>query len=278
MARRRRCWRCSSGARRFPVRKTTMGRLDDKISLVTGAASGLGAACARAFVREGATVLLTDVAEEAGQRLADELGPAASFRRLDVVQPAEWQATLEALRDAHGRLDVLVHNAGGGVPHDDLEQLSLEEWRYVQALNVDSVLMGTQAALPLLRASGQPASIVVVSSVAGLIGTPDLVAYGAAKGAARMLSKSIALHCARKGYPIRCNSIHPGFCDTPMVRALASQSSDPEKAWQRLSKAAPLGRLGTAEEVAALVVYLASDESGFMSGAELVLDGGLTAG
>jgi len=255
-----------------------MGRLDDKISLVTGAASGLGAACARAFVREGATVLLTDVAEEAGQRLADELGPAASFRRLDVVQPAEWQATIEALRAAHGRLDVLVHNAGGGVPHDDLEQLSLEEWRHVQALNVDSVLMGTQAALPLLRASGKPASIVVVSSVAGLIGTPDLVAYGAAKGAARMLSKSIALHCARKGYPIRCNSIHPGFCDTPMVRALASGSNDPEKAWQRLSKAAPLGRLGTAEEVAALVVYLASDESGFTSGAELVLDGGLTAG
>lgn len=255
-----------------------MGRLDDKISLVTGAASGLGAACARAFVREGATVLLTDVAEDAGQRLADELGPAASFRRLDVVQPAEWQATIEALRDAHGRLDVLVHNAGGGVPHDDLEQLSLDAWRHVQALNVDSVLMGTQAALPLLRASGKPASIVVVSSVAGLIGTPDLMAYGAAKGAARMLSKSIALHCARKGYPIRCNSIHPGFCDTPMVRALASQSNDPEKAWQRLSKAAPLGRLGTAEEVAALVVYLASDESGFTSGAELVLDGGLTAG
>lgn len=255
-----------------------MGRLDSKISLVTGAASGIGAACARAFVREGATVLLTDVAREAGQLLADELGPTASFRPLDVVQPAEWSATLEAIREAHGRLDVLVHNAGGGVPHDDLEHLDLSQWRQVLALNVDSVLMGTQAALPLLRASGQPASIVVVSSVAGLIGTPDLVAYGAAKGAARMLSKSIALHCARKGYPIRCNSIHPGFCDTPMVRALASGSRDPDKAWQRLSKAAPLGRLGMAEEVAAMVVYLASDESGFTTGTELVLDGGLTAG
>lgn len=255
-----------------------MGRLDSKIALVTGAASGIGAACARAFVREGATVLITDIAEQAGQRLADELGAAARFRRLDVVQPAQWGGTIEALRDAHGRLDVLVHNAGGGVPHDDLEHLSLDQWRHVQALNVDSVLMGTQAALPLLRASGEPASIVVVSSVAGLIGAPDLMAYGAAKGAARMLSKSIALHCARKGLPIRCNSVHPGFCDTPMVRALADQSRDPEKAWQRLSKAAPLGRLGTAEEVAALVVYLASDESRFTTGAELVLDGGLTAG
>lgn len=254
-----------------------MGRLDSKITLVTGAASGIGAACARAFVREGATVLLTDVAEEAGQRLADELGPAASFRRLDVVEPGDWSASLEALRQAHGRLDVLVHNAGGGVPQDDLELLSLAQWRKVMALNVDSVLMGTQAALPLLRASGRPASIVVVSSVAGLIGTPDLVSYGAAKGAARMLAKSIALHCARKGYPIRCNSIHPGFCDTPMVRALAHGSRDPDKAWERLSKAAPVGRLGTAEEVAAMVVYLGSDESGFTTGAELVLDGGLTA-
>lgn len=254
-----------------------MGRLDAKIALVTGAASGIGAACARAFVREGATVLLTDVAHEEGQRLADALGPAARFRRLDVVEPGDWDAALEAVRADHGRLDVLVHNAGGGVPHDDLEHLDLAQWRRVMALNVDSVLMGTQAALPLLRASGRPASIVIVSSVAGLIGTPDLVAYGAAKGAARMLSKSIALHCARAGDPIRCNSIHPGFCDTPMVRALAGQSRDPDKAWQRLCQAAPVGRLGTADEVAAMVVYLASDESGFTTGTELVLDGGLTA-
>ena len=118
---------------------------------------------------------------------------------------------------------------------------------------------------------------MIVSSVAGLIGTPDLVAYGSAKGAVRILSKSIALHCARKGYPIRCNSVHPGFCDTPLVRALASQSRDPDEAWRHLSQVAPLGRLGTPQEVAALVLYLASDESAFTTGAELVLDGGLTA-
>lgn len=254
-----------------------MGRLDGKLALVTGAASGIGAECARTFVREGATVLLTDVQDEAGRALADELGHAASYRRLDVVSPEDWAAAIDELRQAHGRLQVLVHNAGGGVPRDDLEHLSLEQWRRVQALNVDSVLMGTQAALPLLRASGEPASIVIVSSVAGLIGTPDLVAYGSAKGAVRMLSKSIALHCARKGYPIRCNSVHPGFCDTPLVRALASQSRDPDEAWRHLSQVAPLGRLGTPQEVAALVLYLASDESAFTTGAELVLDGGLTA-
>ncbi|MEX1366770.1 MAG: glucose 1-dehydrogenase [Nannocystaceae bacterium] len=255
-----------------------MGRLQSKIALVTGAASGIGAACAQAFVAEGATVLLTDVQVEAGEELAQRLGPAASFRRQDVTAPADWAATIEALEQEHGRLDVLVHNAGGGVPGDDLEHLSLDRWRHVQALNVDSVLMGTQAALPLLRASGQPASIVVVSSVAGLLGTPELMAYGAAKAAARMLSKSIALHCARKGYPIRCNSIHPGFTDTPMVQALASQARDPEKALARLAAAAPLGRLGTVEEIAAAVVFLASDESAFVTGTELALDGGMTAG
>lgn len=254
-----------------------MGRLESKIALVTGAASGIGAACARAFVREGATVWLTDIQDDQGQALADELGEAARYRRLDVTDPGAWAEAAGALSEAHGRLDVLVHNAGGGVPRDDLEHLSLSQWRHVQALNVDSVLVGTQAALPLLRASAA-ASIVIVSSVAGLIGAPDLVAYGAAKGAVRMLSKSIALHCAHKGYPIRCNSIHPGFCDTPMVRALAGQSRDPEKAWQRLSQVAPLRRLGTPEEVAATVTHLASDESGFITGTELTIDGGLTSG
>jgi 3(or 17)beta-hydroxysteroid dehydrogenase len=169
-----------------------------------------------------------------------------------------------------------VHNAGGGVA-GDIERCTLSQWRSVQALNVESLLLGTQAALPRLRASAA-ASIVVVSSVAGLIGEPDLVAYGAAKGAARILSKSIALHCARRGYPIRCNSIHPGFTDTPMVRGLAELHRDPARALEKLSKVAPLGRLGRPEEVAALVVYLASDESGFVTGAELTIDGGLTAG
>lgn len=251
-------------------------RLHDKIALVTGAASGIGAACARAFVREGARVLVTDVAEAAGRALVSELGDAAEFQRLDVTQREDWDAALVRLREQHGRLHVLVHNAGGGVVAD-IERCTLEQWRGVQALNVESVLMGTQAALPLLRASGEPGSIVVVSSVAGLIGEPDLLAYGAAKAAVRQLSRSIALHCARRGYPIRCNSVHPSFTDTPMVRGLAALSKDPAQALQRLAKTAPLGRLATPEEVAGMVLYLASDESAFVTGAELVIDGGLTA-
>lgn len=253
-----------------------MGRLDSKIALVTGAASGIGAACARAFVAEGARVLLTDVADAAGEQLARTLGEAARYRRLDVTVREDWDAALEQVGRDEGRLDVLVHNAGGGVT-GDIERCTLAQWRSVQALNVESLLLGTQAALPLLRASAA-ASIVVVSSVAGLIGEPDLVAYGAAKGAARILSKSIALHCARRGYPIRCNSIHPGFTDTPMVRSLAELHRDPARALESLSKVAPLGRLGRPEEVAAMVVYLASDEAGFVTGAELTIDGGLTAG
>ncbi len=253
-----------------------MGRLQSKIALVTGAASGIGAACARAFIREGATVLLTDIDAEGGEALAAELGEAASFRSLDVTGREHWDATIDALQQAHGRLDVLVHNAGGGIV-GDIERCTLEQWRRVQTLNVESVFMGTQAALPLMKASGDPASIVVVSSVAGLIGEPDLMSYGAAKAAVRLLSKSIALHCARKDYPIRCNSIHPGFIDTPMVRGLAGNSKDADKAFERLTKVAPLGRLGTPEEVANLVLYLAGEESGFVTGAEMVIDGGLTA-
>lgn len=253
-----------------------MGRLDSKVALITGASSGIGAACARAFVREGALVVLTDVQVELGEAVAAELGEAASFLRLDVTRVEDWEATIETLAAVHDRLDVLVHNAGGGVVAD-LERCTLEQWRQVQQLNVDSVFMGTQAALPLMRESGQPGSIVVVSSVAGLVGEPDLMAYGAAKGAVRLLSKSIALHCARRGYPIRCNSIHPGFIDTPMVRGLAARSRDVDAAFERLTKVAPLGRLGTVEEVANLVLYLASDESSFVTGAEMVIDGGFTA-
>ncbi|MCX4240004.1 glucose 1-dehydrogenase [Paraliomyxa miuraensis] len=253
-----------------------MGRLQSKIALVTGGASGIGAACARAFVREGAEVLVTDVQDEAGAALLAELGEAASYRHLDVTRREDWDAAVAMVRERHGRLHVLVHNAGGGAAVD-IERVTLEQWRGVQALNVESVLLGTQAALPLMRACGEPGSIVVMSSVAGLIGEPGLVAYGAAKAAVRMMAKSIALHCARKGDRIRCNSIHPSFTDTPLVRSLAGQSKDPDKALQRLAQAAPVGRLAEPEEVAALVLYLASDESAFVTGTELVIDGGLTA-
>lgn len=253
-----------------------MTALHNKVALITGAASGIGAATARLLVEQGATVWLTDITADAGESLATELGDRATFAALDVTEPDQWHTAVQAVRQRDGRLDTLVHNAGGGV-FADLERTTLEQWRHVQRLNVESVFIGTQAALPLMRASGDGGSIVVVSSAAGLVGVPDLAAYGAAKAAVRNLSKTIALHCARKGDAIRCNSIHPAFTDTPMVAALAEQSPDPERAKKRLESAAPLGRLGTPHEVASLVAYLASDAAAFVTGTEVAIDGGLTA-
>ena len=247
-----------------------------KVALVTGAASGIGAATAARFCRDGMHVVLTDIADDAGAALVEKLGERATYRRLDVTSPEDWSATIDAVSDAHGRLDALVHNAGGGFS-TDIETLTLQQWRAVFALNVESVVLGTQAALPLMRRSGDGGSIVIVSSVAGLIGVPQLPAYGAAKAAVRNLAKTIALHCAAKGDEIRCNSIHPGFTDTPLVEKLASLSKDPARAMDKLSQAAPLRRLGKVEEVAALVAHLASDDAAFITGAEFPIDGGLTA-
>lgn len=247
-----------------------------RVALVTGAASGIGAATAARLHQSGTQVLLTDINEDAGTSLATQLGEGASFRRLDVTSGEDWKAAVDALGQSHGRLDVLVHNAGGGLGAD-LEAVTLQQWRGVFTLNVESVLLGTQAALPLMRRSGQGGSIVVVSSVAGLIGTPELPAYGAAKAAVRNLAKTIALHCAAQGDDIRCNSIHPSFTDTPMVRAFAGMADDPERAMEKVMKAAPLGRMGKVEEVASLIAYLASDGAAFITGAEFPIDGGMTA-
>ena len=253
-----------------------MAALQGKIALVTGAASGIGAATARALAAQGAHVLATDLQDDAGEALAEQAEDSISYRHLDVTKPDDWADVVGYLRERHGRLDIVVHNAGGGV-FADLERTTLAQWRSVQVLNVESVFIGTQAVLPLMRASGQGGAIVIVSSVAGLIGVPDLVAYGAAKAAVRNLSKTIALHCARAGDRIRCNSIHPGFTDTPMVEGLVAGAPDPAKARRRLSSAAPLDRLGEAHEVAALVAYLASDAAAFVTGTEIPIDGGLTA-
>jgi 3(or 17)beta-hydroxysteroid dehydrogenase len=244
--------------------------------LITGAASGLGAASARMLVREGAKVAITDLNEAGGQALAKELGEATRFWRLDVTREEDWTKVVDEVLATFGRLDVLVNNAGMGIVKD-VETLSLQEWRLVHAVNLDGVFLGCKHGIRAMRQCGAKGSIINMSSVAGLVGVATFPAYSSAKGGVRLLSKSVALHCAQKGYGIRCNSVHPVFVDTPMVDALASASGDTAKARDRMAKSIPLGRLGHPDEVAYAVLFLASDESSLMTGSEVVLDGGSTA-
>ncbi len=252
-----------------------MGRLEDKVAIVTGGASGIGRGCALRLAAEGATVVIADRDELGGQAVATELGGRHVFLSLDVTQEADWARVVAETTARFGRLDILINGAGVAI-FKDLEHTTLEDWRFVNGVNSDGVFLGCRAALPAMKASGG-GSIINVSSVAGLIGVPDAPAYCASKGAVRLLTKSVALYAARQGFNIRCNSVHPSFIDTPMCAAVVAQSADPAKTRRQFERAAPLGRMGEVADVANLVVYLASDESRFVTGAEIAVDGGLTA-
>lgn len=241
-------------------------RLSGKIALVTGGASGLGAAIARAFVAEGAEVVIADIDEAAGQALADELG-SARFVPLDVTQEAQWQAAVAGLE----RLDVLVNNAGI-TTLGSIEEVTLAQLRHELDIDVGGVFLGTQAAIPLMKVGG--GSIINMSSLSGVRAASYLVAYNAAKAAVTLMTKSCALHFAEKGYPIRCNSIHPGAIHTPIIDKVLAQSDDPTALYKSFVDVHPIGRLGKPEEIATMAVYLASDESGFTTGAEFRVDGG----
>ncbi len=250
------------------------GRVHGKLALVTGAASGIGKATAAHLAREGATVILTDRNPE-GAAVAEALGAPHRFVQLDVTDEDGWAALIAQIIADHGHLDILVNSAGIGL-WGDIEHTSLADFRLMYRVNVEGTFLGCRAALAAMK-GGAGGSIVNVSSVAGLIGVPDLAGYCASKGAVRMLSKSIALHAARAGYGVRCNSIHPSFIDTPMVDRMAAVMGDAVKAKAKLEQAAPLGRLGHVDDVSAMILYLVSDESRFVTGCELPVDGGLTA-
>ena len=247
------------------------GRVEGKVAIVTGAASGIGKASAARLAAEGARVVLVDRQREAGEAAAAALGAPHRFVHLDVTDEAGWTALVDGVLAQEGRLDVLVNGAGIGIP-GDIEHAQLAHFRLMMAVNVDGVFLGARAAFPAMKRGGG-GSIINISSVAGLVADPNLAGYCASKGAVRMLTKSIALAGAKVG--VRCNSVHPSFIDTPMVDAMGQTLGADGK--QKLARAAPMGRLGHADEVAALVLYLASDESTFTTGAEHVIDGGLTA-
>lgn len=257
------------------------GRVAGKTALVTGAARGLGAATARMLAREGARVLLTDIDEtgvaQQAAAIDAECGKGTAFSaRHDVTSEEDWRRALEAAQEKLGGLSVLVNNAGIA-PGGSIESLSFETWKQTFAINVDGVFLGCKLALPLLRES-QPASIVNMSSISAMIAGPALVAYNASKAAVWMLTKSVALQCAKKGWDIRCNSVHPTFIDTELLENFRLDKSVPREAtMEKLAAQVPLGRVGEPEDVALGVLYLASDESRFMTGAELKLDGGISA-
>jgi NAD(P)-dependent dehydrogenase (short-subunit alcohol dehydrogenase family) len=253
------------------------GRVAGKVALVTGAAQGLGAAIARMLAREGARVALTDVNLDGARAVAEEISAAtpgaATAYPHDVTDEAAWAEVMARVRADFGGLSILVNNAGIGVL-GGVEALSLEDWRRVMAVNADSVFLGCKHALPLLRES-QPASIVNISSIAGLVAGHNYAAYNASKAAVWLLTKSVALDCARQGIDVRCNSVHPTFIRTPILEPLIARAGADGLA--KLARQVPLGRLGEPDDVAFAVLYLASDESRFVTGSELKVDGGLTA-
>ncbi|MDH3682039.1 MAG: glucose 1-dehydrogenase [Acidimicrobiia bacterium] len=257
-----------------------MGRVDGKVALITGGARGLGEATGRTMADEGATVILSDVLDAEGTALAQSIndaGGSAEFIHQDVTDEDVWEQTIQDIVSRHGRLDICVNNAGV-VLDANVEDTSLEDWRWVNAINSEAVFLGTRAAIKAMKEQDpQGGSIVNISSIAGLVGIENLAAYNASKGAVRLFTKSAALHVATQGYNIRINSVHPSYTWTPMVQLLGDNTGDRDAFFDALGEAHPLGRPGVPMDIAWGVLYLASDESTWVTGSELVIDGGITA-
>ncbi|MCF8469086.1 MAG: SDR family oxidoreductase, partial [Sneathiella sp.] len=235
-----------------------MGRLQNKIALITGAATGIGLATARRFIAEGASVLLTDINQDQGEAAAQELGERASFLTQDVSSEADWHRVFEQLAQTHGHLDILVNNAGilAIGSHQTIEDTDLAHWQAIQKVNVEGVFLGCQAAVKAMK--GRGGSIVNLSSVAALIGTPHLAAYGASKAAVRQLTKSVAIHCANKGYGIRCNSVHPDPVHTNMGDALMGMyGGDVKTGWDAIPNRIPLKIASEPIDIANSILFLA---------------------
>ncbi len=252
-----------------------MGRVQDKVCLITGGTAGIGYASAELMCREGAKVALTDIraaeGEAAAQTLRDQ-GYDAIFIEQDVTDEARWKEVVAEVVARYGRLDVLVNNAGVGAG-TDLEESDLAHWRFVHSVNLEAVFMGTQNAVKQMKLNGG-GSIINISSIEGIIGDPRSGAYNASKGGVRLFTKSAALYCAEKKYNIRVNSVHPGFTKTPMVDSV-SDVFGPEDL-KRIQSEIVLGYMAEPEDQGYGILYLASDESRYVTGTELVIDGGYT--
>ncbi len=265
-----------------------MGRVDGKVAIVTGGASGIGRASAETLAREGASVVVTDIDAREGEAVVEGIkaaGGTAIFRKQDVVDEALWGEIVASTVEEFGKLDVLVNNAGIA-PGSPITEMSLKAWRNLMEVNVDSVFLGTKYAIPAMAASGG-GSIINISSVAGLQGAPGLTAYNATKGAVRLFTKGVAKECAMGQTGIRVNSVHPGIIDTAIWGKMDASMQDsilppseganaPDVEAIAAMVQVPMGHAGKPQEIAAGILFLASDDSSHMTGSELVIDGGMT--
>ena len=262
------------------------GRVEGKVALVTGGASGIGRGCAERLAEEGAVVVITDLQDAKGADLVDAIsvkGGRAEYHHHDVTSEQAWIDVVAAIKARHGRLDILVNNAGIAIGGSVLE-MSLADFQRQTAINVDGVFLGVKHSVPLMRLSGQGGSIVNMSSVAGLKGSPTLAGYCATKGAVRLFTKAVAMECANAKDDIRCNSVHPGIIETPIWDTIIgtgepgdnARASRPAALDAISETAVPLGVKGYPLDIANGVLWLASEESRYVTGAELVIDGGLT--
>lgn len=253
-------------------------RLQNKIGLITGAGSGIGEATAIRFAQEGAQVILTDVDISSVENVAAEIranGGQAKALHQDVTSESGWDELIGTISSDFGALHILVNNAGIALPNN-VENATLEEWRKVQEVNVEGVFMGCRAAIKLMKTCG--GSIINISSIEGIVGEPNTAAYNASKGAVRIFTKSVALHCASNDYPIRVNSVHPGFIMTRLVEEGIASMPEEVRAdvRERLTREIPNGQMGEPVDIANGCLFLASDESRYMQGSELIIDGGYT--
>ena len=258
------------------------GRVEDKVALVTGGASGIGRGCAERLAEEGAIVVISDIDDSLGEATANgirEAGGRAEFLHHDVTDEVAWQSVVETIRTHHGGLNILVNNAGIGIGGSILD-LSLADWQRQQAINLDGVFLGVKHCIPLMRDSGT-GSIINMSSVAGLKGSANLSAYNATKGGVRLFTKGVALECGQERWPIRVNSVHPGIIDTPIWKKVnldfLQEGANIVDLDAMAELSVPTGIKGLPLDIANGVLFLASDEASYITGTELVIDGGLSA-
>lgn len=257
-------------------------RLKGKVALITGSAQGIGKAIALLFAEEGALVIVSDVQDDKGKAVAQACGENSLYLHLDVQKEADWQKAIAEIQKRFGRLDILVNNAGitgfeEGFGPQDPEHASLDSWKKVHAINAEGVFLGCKYAISSMKHNAG-ASIINISSRSGLVGIPGAAAYASSKAAIRNHTKTVALYCCQQGYKIRCNSIHPAAILTPMWDPMLGTGSSREKMMEMIIKDIPMHRMGMPNDVANAAIFLASDESQYITGIELTIDGGLLAG